>query len=123
MYADDTKIYSEINNSHDGYNLQEDINAIVQWCCDWKLSLNFNKCAIVTFTLQTKPIYYQYKISAPLLRINEVKDLGVTINSKLTYSSHISTIVNSAFKILGMLKRKSSKFKLQETVLIFYKVT
>ena len=35
------------------------------------------------------------------------KDLGVIMTSKLNYTNHINNIVNSSFKILGLIKRNS----------------
>ena len=40
-----------------------------------------------------------------LERCGKVKDLGVIIDSKLTFEDHITEKVNKAYAILGIIKR------------------
>ena len=87
----------------------------------WQLPLNINKCNIITFTLQKNPINFNYMIENPLERATQVKDLGVIITNKFSYSIHISNMIKSAFKVLGMLRRKSANFNDSNTVLTLYK--
>jgi len=40
-----------------------------------------------------------------LERCNKVRDLGIIVDSKLSFSDHISEKVNKAYSILGIIKR------------------
>jgi len=40
-----------------------------------------------------------------LERCNKVRDLGVIVDSKLSFSDHITEKVNKAYSILGKIKR------------------
>ena len=43
MYADDVKIFREVNSQMDCYLLEQDIRAAQAWCNQWGLQINFNK--------------------------------------------------------------------------------
>jgi len=43
--------------------------------------------------------------SVDLERCNNVRDLGVTVDSKLSFSDHTTEKVNKAYSILGIIKR------------------
>ena len=66
---------------------------------------------VCAMSLKINHMRYNYKIFDPIPRCDYMKDLGVTISNKMNFSLHINTIVKSAFKILGMVKRKSEYFK------------
>ena len=53
LYADDTKIWREINNWQDHEMLQSDINALLQWSIVNKMKFHPQKCKVV-------PIGYSY---------------------------------------------------------------
>jgi len=73
------------------------------------LKLNLTKCSILTVK-RKDPILYDYYIKEnthdmQLERCGKVKDLGVIIDSKLTFEDHITEKVNKAYAILGIMKR------------------
>ena len=106
MYADDVKIYRQISSDFECGLLQKDIDNISKWSSDWRLILNPQKCASFTITLKRAPILHSYSINnSPLQRVAEVRDLGVILDSKLTFSSHINATVSTANRALGLLIR------------------
>ena len=122
LFADDLKICMKINNLNDCIKLQQDINSINNWCTQNFLSFNTDKCYCFTFTLKKQLIHYEYRIGNSTLKKPElIKDLGVTFDSKLSFDVHINNIVNSAFKMLGFLKRNSRDFKNEKTLITLYK--
>ena len=47
IFADDTKVYKEINNLKDYEDLQDDIFELCRWTTKWLLFFNSNKCKVL----------------------------------------------------------------------------
>ena len=47
IFADDTKVYKEINNLKDYEDLQDDIYELCRWTTKWLLFFNANKCKLL----------------------------------------------------------------------------
>ena len=47
VFADDTKIYSCIQNVQGFEKLQEDLDKLCDWSHKWKLSFNAGKCKVM----------------------------------------------------------------------------
>ena len=47
VFADDTKIYSIINNMCNTMELQCDLDNMQEWCRTWLLKLNLEKCKVM----------------------------------------------------------------------------
>ncbi|KAL0841367.1 hypothetical protein ABMA28_015066 [Loxostege sticticalis] len=56
----------------------------------------------------------------PLKRVDQIRDLGVIHDSKLTYEYHVDYIVKKANRTLGFVKRSCSQFKTVKIVKILY---
>lgn len=50
LYADDLKLYRKIESEKDAELLQEDLDRLTVWCHLNKMTLNINKCFVVSFT-------------------------------------------------------------------------
>lgn len=121
LYADDCVVYTTVNSCSDQILLQESLNKIVRWCDQWGMSINFNKCATMSFTCRRSSLLYEYKVDGVLInRVNYYKYLGVTLNAKLSWSEHIDGVCSKAMKKLGYLRR-SLKSANTETKLLAYK--
>ena len=106
MYADNVKIYRQISSPADCELLQGDLTSLCKWSVDWRLTPNPQKCASFTITLKKAPILHNYHIdNSSLKRVEEVRDLGITLDSKLTFSAHINRTVSKANRALGILRR------------------
>ena len=46
-----------------------------------------------------------YKLGTVIKDVKSFKDLGITISKDLTWSEHISTILNKANQVLGLIRR------------------
>ena len=49
MYADDSKVIAEVEDTNSEFKLQKDINKIKDWCDKWSMSLNGKKCKVMHF--------------------------------------------------------------------------
>jgi hypothetical protein len=75
------------------------------------LSLNIDKCQIVTYSKKHNPLHSNYHIcDINLHRSSLFKDLGILFDSKLLFNAHVSAIKNKALSVFGMIKRNCSDF-------------
>lgn len=111
MYADDTKIYTSVNNIDDCTRLQEDLDRLAIYYDKNRIKVNADKCQSITFTRKTNIIEFTYKIqNTPIERVHLVRDLGVYLDSKLNMIEHIDIITNKAYKSLGFVMRTCKPF-------------
>lgn len=121
LFADDMKVYRVVNNESDALLLQQDLNRLDIYCERNKLDLNVSKCYFMTFTRKPSPFSTNYSVKNQYLtRVSNMRDLGVTHDSKLLFDKHIDDIVSKASKALGFLMRSSKKFKNMKTVKLLY---
>lgn len=112
LFADDAKCFSIIKSVSDCDAFQMSLDSISVWSNNWQLTLAADKCQIISFSLNTVPLFdYTYQInSIPLLRVKEALDLGVIFSHDLSFSSHIKVMCNKARKkasiILNCFKSK-----------------
>ena len=86
--------------------LQKDLTNVSKWSTDWQLTLNTQKCFSFSITLKRSPVPYAYHINnSPLQHVADVRNLGIMLDSKLTFSAHINSIVKKANKALALLFR------------------
>ncbi len=95
LFADDLKVYKHIQSLRDAINLQILINTVTEWCDIWQLKINISKCLILH--IGPRDVNYVYHISGfTLSSPNLVRDLGVLVDSSLSFSQHISQITQKA---------------------------
>lgn len=118
LYADDLKLYKTVRNLDDAEKLQDDLHNIFKWAEENEFKFNVEKCFVLTCSKKLNQIEYPYKIDTNLIpRVHEMRDLGVIIDSKLSYNNHIDYIVRGAFKNLGFIKRSCKYFKSEKTLI------
>ena len=107
LYADDTKIFRCITCKQDAQALQSDLNALENWTRKWLLSFHPDKCHVLTLCKFDKIQYTErYKIyDKELDHVFEEKDLGVIVDSDLTFAEHISSKVRIANTMVGLIRR------------------
>jgi hypothetical protein len=109
MFADDTKLYSPLNNHDDQVKLQEDIHKLTEWASKWQLRFNAGKCKILHLGRSNPEYEYkmknEYGEEVTLGKTELEKDLGINIDPTLKFSQHIEIQVNKANKILGLIRR------------------
>ncbi len=106
LYADDILLYRPIHHQQDVPALQSDINAISNWIALAGLSLNPTKTKLLVVSRNQNPPSVIVSVnSIPIVRVNSLTYLGVTITNDLKWSSHISKVCAKAKSKLGMLYR------------------
>lgn len=109
FYADDTKIFG---NPFDAACLQTDIARIERWSSDWLLPLNRDKCLVMHLGYNNPKMCYTFTDGQHLKTTETHVDLGVTVQSDLKWSEHVSSIVkkaNSKCYIVGKAFQSSDK--------------
>ena len=48
-FADDTKIFGKVKTLEQHSQLQNDLNALLQWSKDWQMLFNVDKCKVMHF--------------------------------------------------------------------------
>jgi len=106
IYADDTKIYRKVSSLQDSKKLQVDIDTLITWGSDWGMKFNASKCNVVSIKRRGKPILFNYTINdSALSREEEVVDLGVYVDSKLSWSRHVDSIITKCNQRLWLIIR------------------
>ena len=115
LFADDAKIYRKIACPNDATSLQGDLERLHQWSKTWHLRLNPSKCKTFRMTLKTKPLVTAYSIGGTVLEhVNEIRDLGVILDTKLTFGPHVHQLVSKTNRALGVLIRSYQKTPIVE---------
>ena len=105
LFADDTKIFSQIRNVSDAEHLQDDINLLGEWSRKWLLSFHPDKCKVLHLG-KTNVNHHGYSLDGVELATTECeKDLGVSMDNKLKFDTHINEKVNKANAIMGIIRR------------------
>lgn len=122
LYADDTKIYKQINSIEDAVALQEDLNSSFHWCSDNGLEVNIKKCVSMSYTKKKNKLVYNYSLGGELLdEVEYFKDLGVVFDSKLSFNRHIGDISTVAWRTWGLVYRNFRQFRSQKILFLLYK--
>lgn len=121
LYADDLKLYKQIYSPADVEAFQADLNRLESYCKENYLFLNANKCNHIMFSRNRVIFDNIFNIGDNVVqKVTTIKDLGVTLDVKLSFEAHIDNIVNKAFKMLGFILRSTKDFKDLKCVMILY---
>ena len=120
MFADDVKLYHRADRSTDTAFLQADLDRLCIWSRSWGLSLNPTKCKVLTLSLRRSPVIGTYSIDGTAIeKVTVMRDLGVMLDEKLTFGSHVDTIVLKANRALGLLMRSFQTGKKRKIIAWF----
>ena len=106
-FADDTKVFSVVSNANDTDRLQQDLRNLCNWSQDWQMLFNVDKCKIMHIGYNNGKAKYEMN-GKYLEGVIEERDLGVIMQSDLKCSSQCIKAVNTANRVLGMIKRTFS---------------
>jgi len=108
LFADDTKVGREMVSQADVAYLQKDLDTLSKWSADWLLPFNVNKCKLMHIGTNNRMAEYSMIKDGQRSLITEVeeeKDLGVTLDNRLSFEKHIYGKVAKANQILGVIRR------------------
>ena len=104
LYADDLKIWREVQSAQDPEELQLDLDRLQDWAARNNLPVNPKKCCTMHIGGQGPP--REYHIHGVTLNVaSSVKDLGVITSDDLKTRQHTSKARAAGLKMLWALKR------------------
>ena len=81
LFADDTKMYRQIQDASDRHTFQEDISKLQEWADKWLLRFHPDKCKLMTIGRDTPTEHYtmysEDKGLIPMANVQSEKDVGV----------------------------------------------
>ena len=107
LFADDTSLYIIVDSPVTAANtINNDLDTIYNWSKTWLVSFNPSKTESMLFSNK------HHKTVHPTLYMNHVaieqldshKHLGITLSSDLKWNSHISIILKTAWRRIGILR-------------------
>ena len=108
LYADDAKIYSPITSQTSIEEMQEDLNRMLEWCTEWRLNLNPNKCYQVQYNPRSNARRFDpiYRLGADTItRKQQVKDLGIIISDNLKFHDQVDEACKRANREINRIRR------------------
>ena len=124
LFADDTSLFSVIENEIIGAEeLNRDLEKVRLWAWQWKMQFNTDKTEEVIFSTKLARSFHP-----PLLlgndevkREDEHKHLGMILDSKLNFKSHIRAAILKARRGIGLI-RYLSKYVSRDVLNLTYKL-
>ena len=99
--ADDTRLTKAVKSHEDQLNLQADLEAVIKWSADNNMELHEGKFELLqhgkdTQFKGTEGHSYHLSNGHALANSKTVKDLGITIDESLGWSTHINNVSKQA---------------------------
>lgn len=97
IYADDIKIYGAYNDHNQEevcQALSQSISIMMEWAAAWHLPVNISKSCVLHFGKDNKSEYSYHDLT--FRSVTEVCDLGISLDSRLDFKSHIEAIVKKS---------------------------
>ena len=119
LFADDTKLYLNLNLHNSQDILQDDLAALGMWSSKWQMPFNVEKCK--TLHLGPGNPHRRYSLRDVLLdQVTEEKDLGIFIDEELKFRKQAAAAATKANRVLGMIRRSFANLN-HSTVPLLYK--
>jgi len=121
LYADDAKLFKCVVSNDDREMLQICLNALVNWCDEWDIKLNVDKCVSMRYGGKSNVnVDWYYKIGTYDLNYNDkIKDLGVIFDCSLKFNFHIQDKINKCFSLLGLISRNFPNLTKDAFILLY----
>ena len=107
LFADDTSLFSIVKNElSTGLDLNKDLEKVRMWAWQWKMQFNAHKTEEVIFSWKkSRPRHPVLKLGNDEIKTSlEHKHLGMTLDNKLDFKSHIREAILKARRGIGMIK-------------------
>ena len=124
LYADDTALYASSSSHIDlMLKLRVEVESVSEWLKANRLTANVAKTKYVIYgSHHNLRDSYDYNLDIngeKIERVHSMEYLGVTLDDKLSFDEHITTVHSKAVTKLGLI-RKSRHFLDQSTAPLLY---
>jgi hypothetical protein len=107
LYADDTAIIATSRKPTLLVSyLESYLDDLQRWLSEWRIAINVSKCTAVIFAragrrfIQPRPVTL---FGEPIQWVDTTRYLGVTLDTRLTWSPHIAQVSKKTSQRIGML--------------------
>jgi hypothetical protein len=108
-----------VGSSQDCLKIKSDLDRLTAWCGDNMLPLNVNKRK--TFTRSFHLIVVFNVLNGKILeRVCSMTDLGVILDSKLSFRKHIDSVGKKGSAMFGFIKSLSWELRDPYTLQVLY---
>jgi len=106
-FADDLKLHSVYNIGDNSSDLQQPIDKLVNCSKLWLLQINLHKGPVLPIRDKSNlNTVSRYTFNgSPLSNLTRTFDLGVFVDSNLTFKEHICTVITKAQQRVGIFFR------------------
>ena len=106
LFADDTSLFSVVRNDRSTEELNRDLELLRLWSWQWKMYFNADKTEEVIFsTKRDKPLHDPLTLGTDDIdRKMEHKHIGIVLDSKLSFQSHIREAILKARRGTGIIR-------------------
>ena len=106
FFAEDCILLQRIRFCHDSNKLQTDLDQLIKWESIWLMEFHTSRCQVISMTNKVKPIIGKYQIHDHILeQVHCAKYLGIYVDSKLAFNTHVYAIVKKANSTCAFLAR------------------
>jgi hypothetical protein len=125
LFADDTCLFIEVDDPNDTAELvDEDLEAINDWANKWHVSFSPPKTEeMIVSNRRSRTVHPPLTLNGQQIKqVLHHKHLGLTLSHDLTWSEHISQVVEKATRRLGImrtLKYKLDRLSLERIYMAF----
>ena len=105
QFADDTTLlFSHANLKYLRYCVETDLAVVQDWFCAKKLTLNIDKSSMMIFGKNNNSVDIEITIGGIVIpRVHATKFLGVWLDDKLSWSTHITMVRKKLQSRQGLL--------------------
>ena len=124
LFADDTSLFSVVNDvATTAFEMNNDLEKIKLWAWQWKMLFNTDKTEEVIFsTKRIKPDHPPLELGDDVIsQTLEHKHLGMVLDSKLDFKSHLREAIVKARRGIGMMKHLS-RYVSRDVLIQLYKL-
>ena len=107
LFADDTSFFSVVDGEREtAENLNRDLERVTLWAWQWRMQFNTDKTEEVIFSTKRNKPYHPVLMlgNEEVSRKNEHKHLGIMLDDKLNFQSHIKEAIAKARRGIGIIK-------------------
>ena len=121
-FADDTTVFASDNNIKRLFDsINNELKNVDDWLIANRLSLNVQKTSYMIFSNHLVPNDKTLQIrGSDLSKVTNTKFLGIYIDCKLSFNTHVVQLKNKLSKTIGMMKRLSHFVPPQVMLNLYY---
>lgn len=118
LFADDAKLFREINGPRDHVRLQSDLDTLSKWSDDWLLKFNPVKCKTMHCgPSNPKKTYLMQGVE--IAETTSERDLGIVITNSLKATEHCQTAAKKGMSAFRTLKTAFDEFTVENFTGLF----